>query len=698
MAKQSDLHPEARNLALDMDDDTLSEIGNHVYETWSHDRQSRSEWEAMHAEWVSLYYQKDKPKNPPWEGSSQESLPLLAEGCTQFSARAYKAMFPGQQIIRAVPTGQATAADKARAERVGRHMSWQLMVKDRNYKRNKDRLLLSLPLHGSFFTKTYWDPIAEKIQVRNVRATDLVVPYGTGPRDIEDIERKTEMIWIPEHRGKMLAREDYFTEAPAPYKRGDHKQDDRIHDEAEGLTSSPQDPSPPSLVLEQHTFLDIKNNGDYDPYIVTVDAETKKVLRISIRWETTASGEDADNRRPIEFYTHYTYMENPDGFYGLGLGHLVSQPNISVNKMLRQTVDAATLQNAGNSSGFVSEQLGGIHGGQIEMQLGKFAKIPGSVEDIRNGIFQFQFPGPSQTIPALIEVIMSRSDRLATVTEAMTGQTEKVMQPTTVMALIEQGLQVFTTVYERISESWTKELEKVYRLNFKFLDEEEYFSIHDADGMLREYVSGQTDYTNDLQIRPIADPRLATEQQRLAKAEITYQLMMSNPLVQNSPQHMFANTKRMLETIGVENTEELLPNPAQMNLPRVDDPMQENSFALQQSPQMTLVFPDQDHMGHIRAHAEMLRTNPDLSEFGRHLVEEHIRAHGRLSNGPTSSQGMAPAEGNAGSIASLGTALPGEGLEGVGGEILDGGNGQIGMGLAGALAGAGLPSDAAGEA
>lgn len=694
---QSDLHPEVRNLAIGMNDDTLSEIGKKVCETWKYDRSSRSEWEAMHAEWLNLYYQKDKPKNPPWEGSSQESLPLLAEGCTQFSARAYKAMFPSQQIIRAVPTGVADSDDKSRAERVGKHMSWQLMVQDRNYRRNKDRLLLSLPLHGSFFTKTYHDPVKGRNVVANVRATDLVVPYGTGPRDIEDIERKTEMIWMPRHRGAMLAKEDYFTHAPVPYKRGEVKQDDRAHDDAEGVRESAQDPHPPSLLLEQHCFLDIKDNGDYDPYIVTVDAESEKVLRISIRWETNAAGEDIDDRRPIEFYTHYTYMENPDGFYGLGLGHLISQPNISVNKMLRQTVDASTLANAGNHSGFVSEQLGGIQGGEIEMQLGKFKKIPGSVEDIRNGIFQFQFPGPNQTLPALIDVIMARSDRLATVTEAMTGQTDKVMQPTTVMALIEQGLQVFTTVYERISESWTRELEKIYRLNFKFLDEEEYFAILDADGMLRQYVSGQTDYTDDLQIRPLADPRLSTEQQRMAKAEVTYQLMMSNPLVQNSPQHMYTNTKRMLETIGVENTEELLPNPAQANLPRVDDPVQENSFALQQSPQMPLAFPDQDHMGHIKAHAELLREHSGLSDFGRHLVEEHIRAHGRLSTGPTSSQGMAAGADDAGGITSLGSALPGDGLEGAGGEILDGGGVPGDLDIAGALGGLGLPQEPTGE-
>ena len=175
MTEQKSLHPEVRNLASQYKS-KLDDIGDHVCATYEADRESRSEWEEMHAQWLKLYYQKDKAKNPPWEGASDESLPLLAEGCTQFSARAYKAMFPGQQIIKCVPTGQATAEDKARAERVGRHMSHQLMVKDKTYKKNKDRMLLSIPLHGHFFTKTFYNPDIKANVVKNVRATDLVVP------------------------------------------------------------------------------------------------------------------------------------------------------------------------------------------------------------------------------------------------------------------------------------------------------------------------------------------------------------------------------------------------------------------------------------------------------------------------------------------------------------------------------------------
>lgn len=692
--KQSDLHPEVRNLAGKYKD-KLTEIASHVIDTWKSDRESRSEWDEMHAQWIRLYYQKDKPKNPPWEGASEESLPLLAEGCTQFSARAYKAMFPSQQIIRAVPVGKASAVDKDRAERVGRHMSFQLMVKDKTYKKNKDRLLLSLPLHGHFFTKVFYDPDKKMNIVRNVRATDLIIPYGTGPRDVEDVSRKTEMIWKPMHECKRLVKSGYFIEEPEPYSLDEQGKTtaDKTIDRVEGVAESPMDPDPPALLLEQHLYWDLDGSGIPDPYIATVCAKSEKVLRLTIRWDTDDAGNETDDRRPVEYYTSYTYMENPDGFNGLGLGHLLSQINISVNKMVRQVIDAATLANVGNHSGFMSEQVAGPVGAEIAMKLGKYVKVPASSEDLKNGIIQLEYPGPSNVLPAIIELLNSRSDRLATIPEVLTGQTEKVMQPTTVMALIEQALQPFTTVYERVSESWTRELEKLYRLNFKHLDDEEYFSIHDADGVMRPYIAGRSDYTPDLQIRPIADPRMATEQQKLAKAETVYKILMSNPLVLNSPQHIYINTVDMLKAVGTENIEEKLPNPSSM-LPRVDDPYQENFFPMQNPPQMPMVFPDQDHVGHIKAHGEILN-HPELSEFARHLVEEHMKAHGRISANAVRSPGLADESGNAGSLAATAQAVPPGSMEDVGGEVLDGGP-PAGSEMSGAAGGAGLDNQAAG--
>ena len=185
------------------------------------------------------------------------------------------------------------------------------------------------------------------------------------------------------------------------------------------------------------------------------------------------------------------------------------------------------------------------------------------MDDIQKGIYQFKFPGPNAALFQVMQLLMQRSDRLATVTEALTGQTEAVMQPTTVLALIEQGLQVFSTVYERLNEALTLELEKLFRLNYKHLDPEEYFAVLDIDGSMKSYHVSREDYAPDLQVMPVADPKMATEQQKLQKAQAEWQFLSTNPLVINSPMHLYNSSRRYLEALDSNQIDEVLPNPSQ---------------------------------------------------------------------------------------------------------------------------------------
>ena len=662
-------HPELRNIAATLKEQELTDIASTVLEDFKADWESGSEWRNMHAEWERLYYQKDKAKNPPWEGASMEAIPMLAEACNQFHARAFQAMFPNKNIIKSMPMGKADAKAKERSERVSRHMSWQLMSRDKAYKRNKDRLLLGLPLHGSVFTKTYFDPVRKRNITENVRAIDLVVPYGTGPRDLEDLGRKTQVIYMPFHRAAYLYKAGFFLAMPEPFGNDEKSEQDTAHDEVSGFKDSGMLDDKPAKILEQHRYLDLDADGVPEPYIVWLDVATEKVLRIAIRYDTDETGNPTAGKQPVEYFTHYTFLENPNGFYGLGYGHLIGPINTAVNKLIRQVIDAGTLANTGNHSGFVSSALS-TKKGEIQFQLGKFVTVANTNDDINRGIFQFKFPGPNATHFNVVDLLMSRSDRLATVTEALTGQTEKVMQPTTILALIEQSLQVFSTVYERVLGSWQTELEKHFRLNRKYMDPKEYFAINDISGALEGFEASREDYADDLQIEPVADPKMSTDRQKMARAEAELQQTLQNPLVMgmpSGPQCIYNAYKRYYQAIGSDNIGEILPNPSAGALPRVDDPFLENKGALSPIPMMPAVFPDQDHQTHIEAHMQLLRDpvyGMMLSDLGRQELRDHVQAHsahlyGMIENGGLGLGPMAPAGGNQGVPAPNGGGVQG---------------------------------------
>ena len=157
------------NVAEGLGAEERREIAHICIEDFKQDRLSRSGWDSMHADWVAVYNQQDAPINRPWEGSSAESLGILTEACNSFQARAYKSFFPSRMPVAAIPVGPQSEETANRAKRVGQYLQWCLFVKEQSYKEDKAAMLLRVAVHGSDFTKTYFDPVMNRIVVRPVR-------------------------------------------------------------------------------------------------------------------------------------------------------------------------------------------------------------------------------------------------------------------------------------------------------------------------------------------------------------------------------------------------------------------------------------------------------------------------------------------------------------------------------------------------
>ena len=618
--------PEFKNLAEDKDEKKLRDWGEQIIQELESDEGDREDWVERTAKWKRLYHQQDMPVAPQNEWTSTESLPLMAEACNQHANRAYKAFFPGRKPIKAIPVGNETPLDRERADRVSKHISWQLLVQNRKYKRDKRRLLLSTPIAGSMFTKTYRDPVKNRNVVENVRAEDLVVPYGVGPRDIEAVDRKTHIKYPTIFRTRQLAEQDFFLSPAVKWEDGDVRDTTTANEDAEGVirTDTHENDLQLAQVCEQHRWMDIGDGTK--PYTFWVDRQDRSIKRIQQRWVD-------DPGEPDEQFTHWPFLENPDGFYGLGMGHLIGELNAAANMITRQSIDAGTLSTIGNHSGFI-DQAFAPEGAEVFMELGKLKKVQFGGDDIRKAIFSFNFPGPTPAMLQILELILNRSDRLATVTEAITGQTNTVMQPTTILALIEQALEQFTTIQEGQIEAWADELGRWYNLNYLYFDEAEYFAVtEDLDPTSvgeQQIEIRKEDYAPDMQIMPVADPKMATEQQRLAKAQAELEYARSSPLVMNNPESLYRFERGYLETLQVEGISEKLPPPETQEPQREDNPDIENFGALLPSPQVPPVHEQQDHLTHLKSHDAFLadeQYGQAMTPEGQQAMAEHRQTH-----------------------------------------------------------------------
>jgi len=83
------------------------------------------------------------------------------------------------------------------------------------------------------------------------------------------------------------------------------------------------------------------------------------------------------------------------------------------------------------------------------------------------------------------------------------------------MAQVEQGMKAFTGIFKRIHRAFSRELKILFRLNREYLDEKEYFALADVPGVIE-----RKDYqSDDLDMVPVSDPSMATDLQRMARAD-----------------------------------------------------------------------------------------------------------------------------------------------------------------------------------
>ena len=150
---------QSTNLAANLDEDTLTKIGNEVVEGYNDDKQSRSEWEKKAKEYFELALQVAKEKSFPWPKASNVKFPLVSIAAMQFGARAYPTLVPSTgKIVQMRVLGKDPDGQKyQRAQRVSTHMNYQLTVQMEDWEEDYDKLLIMLPIIGVAFKKTYYD-------------------------------------------------------------------------------------------------------------------------------------------------------------------------------------------------------------------------------------------------------------------------------------------------------------------------------------------------------------------------------------------------------------------------------------------------------------------------------------------------------------------------------------------------------------
>ena len=573
-------------------------VGRRVHAAYTADESSRQRWLEKSEEATKLALQVTEAKSSPWENAANVKFPLVTIASMQFAARAYPSLIKAPDLVKFRVQGKDDGTKAARAERISSHMSYQLLEEDEPWEEHMDKALLALPILGCVFKKSYYDKTKGHNCSTLVLPKDLVVHYYA--RSIEECERKTEILSlspreIKERQLRGVFSEHDFTGASTP--------EPKPEDKRQGIQAPFDDKDRSRTLLEQHCFIDLDGDGYKEPYVVTIDKDSSKVLRIVSRFkkittEQSVEIEELQKRikalaegiqqpeqptqedlaqlqqveatinkmqaevemlsqqkpkvlkiEPVEHYTKYSFIPSPDGgFYDLGFGALLGPLNDSVNTLLNQLIDSGTLSNG--NQGFIGKGSG-LKGGKIRFKLNEFVKVNARGGNIRDAIVPLPVNPPSPVLFDLLSLLISYSERVGSVTDAMVGENPGQNTPAYNMsAMLEQGMQVFNGIFKRIYRSMRSEFRKLYELNAIYLDNESYFSYQDSDTKVL-----RLDYTSDPKdLIPAADPNAFSNQEKVKKA------MMIAERAQQVPGYSPIAVERMWQSaMDLADREELYP-------------------------------------------------------------------------------------------------------------------------------------------
>lgn len=521
---------EADNIAELLSDEELSAIGHRCLTDYGIDEESRKEWLEDYRRYLDVAMQVKQAKNFPWPKASNLKFPLLTQAAVQFQARAYPAIVDGQNLVKgrvlgADPDGQK----RSRADRIGRHMSWQLLFDMPDWEEDTDRLLLMLPIGGCVFRKTYYDEVAGHNCSVMVPAEDFVVNYWA--RSLETTPRYTQIVRLYPNDVRERVLVGRWTEPGTVQPAVDSKRVTQGDDDAE------------IEFLEQHCLIDLDDDGYAEPYIVTLTREGK-VVRISAAFTAETVTMNDRGVAKIErrcWFTKYSFVPSPDGsFYDMGFGKLLDSISDGVNAVINQSIDAGTLQNA--QGGFLGSGVN-IKGGPLRSIMGEWKRVDVTAGTLRDNILPLNLPGPSPVLLNLLEFLIDAGRGITSVQDILTGDAQSANTPaTTTLAQIEQATKVMTAIFKRIHRAFRNELKVLRDLNRENLDDQVYFNLNDDPQM----VSREDYEDNDLDVAPVSDPTMVSDAQRLGRAGFLMQSFKGDPGVNQN-----ALNEIMMEAGGV---------------------------------------------------------------------------------------------------------------------------------------------------
>ena len=603
------------NLAEEFDEGTLEALAYEYLEYIDVDREARKERDKQYEEGLRRTgLGKDAPGGATFDGASKVVHPVMAEACVDFAASSARELLPPEGIVKSDIKGEADRTRLEVANRKAEFMNWQLSEQVEEYRDEMEQLLTQIPLGGSQYFKWRWDteqrrPICEWVPIDNILLPYASTNFYTSPR-VTEVQDITEDVFRQRVEQGIYRDVDGIL-ATSNIESEEQTAAEKANDKIEGKSFPQKNIDGVRRVYEITCHLrledDDQTEGRRAPYILTIDETSSKVLALYRNWE---SGDEKLTK--LDWLVEYKFIPWR-GAYAIGLPHLIGGLSAALTGALRALLDAAHIN---NSQTMLKLKGGRISGQSDRIEPTQVLEIEGApgVDDVRKLAMPLPFNPPSSVLYNLLGWLTDAAKGVVTTAEEKIKDANANTPVGTTQALIEQGAKVFSSIHARLHRSQGRSLKILSRINHWYLEEMDNQSGTEIE--VRDFAAN-----ND--IRPVSDPNIFSETQRLAQAQAVLQMANSAPQLYD----LRAAHRRVLKQLKVPAINEILPDPEGV---KESNPALENVAMSMGRP--AAAYPDQDHLSHIKVHLAYAQ-DPNYGgspligpQFAPHALE-HIKQH-----------------------------------------------------------------------
>ena len=616
MVKLEDSEDEKKNLEHfanivdDVDQSMLKESVNDLLEKIERDKEAREKRDKQYEEGLRRTgLGDDAPGGAQFTGANKVVHPMLVEACVDFSARFMKEIFPPGGPVKSKVNGEQEKGKMQKAQRKTEFMNWQTTEQMPEFRGELEQLSTQLPLGGGQYMKFMWDAQRRRPHSEFVAIDDVYLPFAA--TNFYTAERKTHVQYITKMEYAKRVKSGMYIDVDlgAP-DDPEYSKASQANDKIEGRKDLSYNEDGLRTLYEIYTYFDFGDefSDGVAPFIITVDKSTEKALALYRNWEP-----DDLLCRELDWIVEFPFVPWR-GAYPIGLTHMIGGLSGAATGALRALLDSAFIQNMPT----MLKLKGGPGGQTLNLQPTEIAEIEGGalVDDIRKIAMPIPFNPPSPTLFQLLGFLVDAGKGvIQTSFEKLSDQS--ATQPVgTTMALIEQGMVVFSSIHSRLHGSMARCFKILHRINSAYLTTED---IKANDSGLEIEPS---DFDGPMDVVPVSDPTIFSETQRFAQIQAIMQRVTAAPQMYDARkvEEMF------LRVMKIPADDVLNPVPGTEDM----DPVSENVAAAMGRP--VYVLPSQDHMAHMMIHIPFLKSplfgsNPAIAKTYLYPMAMHLRDH-----------------------------------------------------------------------